>query len=281
MDSTICILHDTFLYKGGGERLILMMAKALKADIASGFFDPGSFDLRKEGFEGKMIPVSSPVFKKGLRHIKMKFAFLFRTKFLGDYETVIFSGDCISAVRNVPKRTKKIYYCHTPPRYIFDRREDYLKKIPFYIKPIYLLVLAVFKWAYLRDLSQMDVILTNSTNTRLRLKKFTGFDSTIVFPPVDTSFFTRDDSVAKKHYLSFSRLAGIKRVDRIVEAFMRMPDKKLVFTYGVNDPEKERILAMCAGYDNIVPIQSPSDPELKVLVQQAIATIYIPVDEDF
>jgi len=29
----------------------MMMAKALKADIASGFFSNGSFDLRKEGFE--------------------------------------------------------------------------------------------------------------------------------------------------------------------------------------------------------------------------------------
>jgi len=26
----------------------MMMAKALKADIASGFFSPGSFDLKKE-----------------------------------------------------------------------------------------------------------------------------------------------------------------------------------------------------------------------------------------
>ena len=48
--SKIIILHDTFLYKGGGERLILMMAKSLKSALASGFFSAGSFDLRKEGF---------------------------------------------------------------------------------------------------------------------------------------------------------------------------------------------------------------------------------------
>jgi hypothetical protein len=38
-----------------------------------------------------MIEVSSEVFKKGLRHIKLKQAFLFNTKFLKDYDTVIFS----------------------------------------------------------------------------------------------------------------------------------------------------------------------------------------------
>ncbi|MDQ7021968.1 MAG: hypothetical protein Q9M97_00275 [Candidatus Gracilibacteria bacterium] len=31
VERKIIILHDTFLYKGGGERLILMMAKALDA----------------------------------------------------------------------------------------------------------------------------------------------------------------------------------------------------------------------------------------------------------
>lgn len=50
MSRRICILHDTFIYRGGGERLIFMMAEALGADIASGFFDPGSFDLRAAGF---------------------------------------------------------------------------------------------------------------------------------------------------------------------------------------------------------------------------------------
>jgi hypothetical protein len=38
--SKILVLHDTFLYRGGGERLILMMANTLNADIASGFFSP-------------------------------------------------------------------------------------------------------------------------------------------------------------------------------------------------------------------------------------------------
>ena len=35
--SKTLILHDTFLYRGGGERLVLMMANTLDADIASGF----------------------------------------------------------------------------------------------------------------------------------------------------------------------------------------------------------------------------------------------------
>ena len=62
-----------------------MMAKSLNADLASGFFSKWSFDLRKEWFKGKMISISNEVFKKWFRHFKLKFAFLFKTKFLKDY----------------------------------------------------------------------------------------------------------------------------------------------------------------------------------------------------
>lgn len=122
-------------------------------------------------------------------------------------------------MRNAPSNAKKIYYCHTPPRYIFDRKDDYLKKVSWIVRPVYLSAIALFKWLYLRDLAKMDIIITNSTNTQKRLKKFTGYDSIVVYPPVDTEHFKSDSQISKEHYLSFSRLAGIKRVDVIVRAF--------------------------------------------------------------
>jgi hypothetical protein len=149
-----------------------MMGKALGADIATGFFSKGSFDLREEGFTGKMIEVSSEIFAKGFRHLKLKWAFLTKTKFLDDYDTVIFSGDCLSAVRNCNQNTKKIYYCHTPPRYLYDLRDLYLGKIKWYMRPAFEILSFVFKRMYEKDIKQMDLILTNSENTRKRLKKF-------------------------------------------------------------------------------------------------------------
>ena len=104
--------------------------------------------------------------------MKLKYAFLFKTRFLKEYDSVIFSGDSISAVRNCPKTTKKIYYCHTPPRYIYDLHELYLKKVPFLIKPIFKLFCLVFKKMYEADIKKMDLILTNSKNTQARIKKF-------------------------------------------------------------------------------------------------------------
>ncbi|RAL55726.1 hypothetical protein BLD25_04305 [Candidatus Gracilibacteria bacterium GN02-872] len=278
MKKTI-ILHDTFLYKGGGERLILMMAKSLNADLASGFFSKGSFDLRKEGFKGKMISISNEVFKKGFRHFKLKFAFLFKTKFLKDYETVVFSGDSISAVRNCSKNMKKIYYCHTPPRYLYDLKEIYIKKVPFLLRPAFLFVSYIFRKMYERDISKMDLILTNSINTQKRIKKFLGIDSKILYPPVDLDEFKFISQ--KDYYLSFARLSDAKRVDKVVEAFKKLPDKKLVIIYGENDPQREKIFGLAKDCKNIEFKTLPGNIGFTDYVGNCIATIYIPIDEDF
>ena len=275
----IIILHDTFLYKWWWERLILMMWKVLKADIASGFFSKGSFDLRTEWFEWKMISVSSEIFKKWFRHLKLKLAFLFKTKFLSDYETVIFSWDCISAVRNCSKNTKKIYYCHTPPRYLYDLNNLYLNKLNFFIKPFFKLWFFLFRKMYERDVRKMDLILTNSINTKNRIKKFLWLDSIVLYPPVDLSefkFLWQED-----YYLSFARLSDAKRVDKIVEAFKSMPDKKLKVVYWENDPQREKVFEIANWAENIEFVTFNWNKWFKECVWNSIATIYIPIDEDF
>ncbi len=72
----ILVLHDTFLYRGGGERLILMIANALDADIASGFFSAGSYDLRAQGFKGKMMPLMPQWFLYDFPWMPTKMAFI-------------------------------------------------------------------------------------------------------------------------------------------------------------------------------------------------------------
>ena len=273
------ILHDTFLYKWGWERLILMMAKALDADLASGFFSKWSFDLRKEWFKWEMISLTDEVFKKWFRHFKLKFAFLFKTKFLKNYENVIFSGDSISAVRNCWKNTKKVYYCHTPPRYLYDLKNIYLKKVPFLLKPAFLLVSYIFRKMYERDISKMDLIWTNSINTQKRIKKFLGVDSQILYPPGDLKEFRF--LAQKDYYLSFARLADAKRVDKVIEAFKKLSEKKLVVIYWENDPQREKIFELAKWCENIEFKTLPWNIGFTDYVGNCIATIYIPIDEDF
>jgi glycosyltransferase involved in cell wall biosynthesis len=273
------ILHDTFLYKWWWERLILMMTKALNCDLASWFFSKWSFDLKQEWIKWKIISVSSEIFKSWFRHIKLKLAFLFKTKFLRKYETVIFSWDCISAVRNCRKNTKKVYYCHTPPRYLYDLRKEYLNKTSFFVKPFFNIFSYFFRKMYESDIKKMDIIITNSENTRARLKKFIWLDSIVLYPPVELNkfkFLWNWD-----YYISVSRLSTAKRIDKIVKAFSKMPSKKLIVIYWENDPQKDEIFKLAKNNKNISFVTCPWNKWFTDYVWNSVAGICIPINEDF
>ena len=158
---------------------------------------------------------------------------------------MIFSGNCLDAVKNLPKTTKKVYYCHTPPRYIFDFRERYMSKFPKWLHRLADVILDHEAENYRKQLSEMDLIFTNSQNVHDRLMRFCGFESEILYPPTDVDRFTSVDSntVKSGYFFSFARLSPPKRIDSIVEAFLCMLDQNLVFTYGKNDPMKNEILS--------------------------------------
>lgn len=275
----ICILHDTFLYKWWGERLILMMWKVLGADIASWFFSTWSFDLRKEWFTWSMISLSSEVYKKWLRHIKLKIAFLFKTGFLSDYDIVLFSWDSISWVRNCSNNTLKVYYCHTPPRYIYDLHDLYKSRLNYIQKFFFKIGCYFFRYLYEKDIQKMDIILTNSRNTQARIKRYLWINSYVVYPPVEVERFRFIESW--EYFLSFARLADAKRVDKIVEAFKDMPEKKLIVIYGKNDPQKQKVFDRAEGSKNITFVTLENNDKLYEYVWKCCATIYIPIEEDF
>jgi glycosyltransferase involved in cell wall biosynthesis len=76
-----------------------------------------------------------------------------------------------------------------------------------------------------------------------------------LYPPVDLDLFkfiSQED-----YYLSFARLSDAKRVDRVVEAFKSLSDKKLVVIYGENDPQKEKIFNLAKDSQNISFVTLP------------------------
>jgi glycosyltransferase involved in cell wall biosynthesis len=238
----IAIIHDAFLYRGGGERLVTLMAKSLDADLISGFFSEGSFDPRELGFTGRMIPLGKPVFAKGIRHMLLKWRFFWHARMLAHYDIVIFSGDCLGALRHVRKDAKAYYYCHTPPRYLYDFRARYLAKMPVFLRPLFGAVFSYFAHVYEGHLARFTGIVTNSHNVQNRLRSYTGYDSTIIYPPIDTTFFV-PSSLAKEtptlresqntpqsqippipkpqnYFFSWARLSPPKRVGMIIDAFL-------------------------------------------------------------
>ena len=171
----------------------------------------------------------------------------------------------------------KVHYCHTIPRYAYDLYQYNYQKRSFLGRFFFHLLVLIVRRLYEESLHKMDLHLVNSKNTQDRLKKFTGIDSFILYPPVEISnfkFISQED-----FYLSLGRLEPLKRVSSVVRAFLRMPDKKLVVISGGS--EFEQLVKLVNGAPNISLLGWVGEQEMANLIGRCIATIYVPVDEDF
>ncbi|MCO5144942.1 MAG: glycosyltransferase [Aquamicrobium sp.] len=274
----IAVFHDHFSIRGGGERLVLTLAQALGADLVHGYATPATYEpaMFPEGTVDLGLP--NALRRGGVRAVALGVLFARQRRRAGAYSTRIFSG--VAAPLAAPERSRtgrNIFYCHTPPRFLFDQREHFLGQLGGAARLAAGPVLARFERAYLAAVGRMDVILTNSQNTRRRIRDYLGRDSEVVYPPCPTASFAwkgQDD-----YYLSTARLSGLKRVDVIVEAFLRLPDKRLLVASG--GEERERLERMAAGAPNIEFLGWSDEVRLRELIGRAVATIYVPREEDF
>ena len=271
------VLHDYFKFMEGGGRLSLILAQKLKSDLGYGFraknhpfFDTyqitgGEYNLNVSGF----LP--------GWRNFGLIRAFLNKTNFVKKHKIAVYSG--FYAPLAVENRTggKNYYYCHTPPRYIYDQRQFYFSHYPIWAHPIIKSLISYHQPLYEAATKKMDGVITNSLNVKKRIKKFLGIDATVVYPPCETAKFKW--SGQGDYYLSAARLDPLKRVDIIVNAFKRMPDQKLLV---VSDgPAIKNIKKLARKYSNISILGRLSDHHYRRLMGECIASIYVPKDEDF
>ena len=269
----IALVVDHFQGKGGAERLEMLLAEALDADVYTGYVLNESFNLAHLRVKTIFKRMDRPL----VRYFYQRRAFRKVAKDLKNYDVVIYFGNSLDSAPFLPKSVKKLLYCHTPPRHIYTDFHYYHKQFHRLVRPLY----RAYAWMYRRNyeklLTYMDGIISNSLNIQKKLKQFTDYDSTVVYPPCNTNRFIWKGQ--QDYYFSFSRLEEVKRVDLIVKAFTQMPDKKLIVASG--GPELKKIQNIASGYPNIQIKGWVSEEELLQLLGSCIATIYTPLDEDF
>ena len=274
-NSDTVILHDAFAFKGGGERLVNIVCRDLKADLVFGYRNKSAFNL--DDLPNKLINLDSESNLPVWRTIKRFHAFRNKTKFLNDYKNVIYTGHNSPLAVSNHSKGKNIYYCFTPPRSMYDLKESHLASQTPLERLRHVLYNTFYQPLYENAIRKMDVILADSKNVQNRIQKFLGLESTVLYPPCDVDKFNwmgQDD-----YYLSTARLTSYKRVDIIIQAFIKLPQKRLVIAS--TGPDEKRLKQLAEGFDNIQFTGDINDNELKNLIGNSIATIYIPKDEDF
>ncbi|TVM17106.1 glycosyl transferase [Oceanidesulfovibrio indonesiensis] len=271
------VLHDYFAVPDGGGRLALTLARNLDADLVHGFRKPEHpyFTGDTPGPREKTLASGNlpfPLLQLGLIQ-----AFSRKTAFLSRYEVCVFSGNYSVLGAHQAGSARTVYYCHTPPRFLFEELELFTRMVPKWLRPAMRSYLAGYRGRYLRSVDAMDVVVANSQTVSRRIAQNLNLNAVVVHPPCDTSSFSWCEQ--GDFYLSTGRLDRLKRIDTIIASFRAMPDKKLAIVS--TGPEEGRIRSLCEGARNIRFLGRVSDAELKALVGSCIATIYIPTDEDF
>lgn len=271
------VLYDFMQVPGGAERVTLKICEHFQdMELITAFVDAKRFPTSPLDVSRiKSLTTSTEI--TGWHLLKSARAFENKTEFLKSYDSLIFSGSVAPLAIKNSRATNNIYYCHTPPRFLYDLREFYLDAATLTQKPFLKALMQYVQPRYEDAIERMDKVFANSKNVQARLKRYLNVDAEVLYPPCETEGFEwMSDG---DYFLSTARLEPLKRVDLIVEAFKEMPSKKLVVTSGGS--QLAALSQLSKGASNITFTDWVNDQDLRELVGNCIATIYIPKDEDF
>lgn len=272
------VIYDFMAVRGGAEKLTQTLLNNLpRADCCTAFINRDSFPDLPLGQGANLIDLRAESAIPFWRILKVIWSFEWVVPSLDDYEWVVFSG--IYAPLAVRRRSRRgnILYCHTIPRFCFDLKEYYMRNLPWYARPVFAALIASVTRKYANALARMDIVVANSENVRQRLLRSFGRDAVIVHPPVDSKRYRwLGDG---DYYVSLARLEDFKRVDMVIKAFLCLPRFRLIVTSG--GAMLQRLKQLASGAKNITFTGWLSEEELCLLVGNARAAVYVPIDEDF
>ncbi|KIZ33139.1 glycosyl transferase family 1, partial [Raoultella ornithinolytica] len=171
-----------------------------------------------------------------------------------------------------------ISYVHSPIRYAWDLQHQYLKESGLHKGLKGLLakwILHKIRMWDVRTSSGVDHYIANSHFIARRIEKVYGRTAEVIYPPVAVNRFLLDED-KQDYYFTASRLVPYKRIDLIVEAFSKMPDKKLVVIGDGSEMDKVKSKAGA----NISILGYQPDSVMQEHMQKAKAFVFA-AEEDF
>ncbi len=275
MTNSTQVIHDLFQIKGGGERLIQTLCQGIEADLLTAHIGQDTFDLSH--LPGQVHNLNALSKIHGIKTWRLARAFKKHQPKRNNYQHIIYSGVASPLAVNQYPHSQNIFYCHTPPRFVYDKKQHYANELNILKRQVFKALVNWFKPQYETAVNNMDVVLTNSNYVKQRIHQAIEMDAEVIYPPCDTQYFKWKGS--GDYYLSMARHDELKRIDAIIKAFKQMPDKKLVVASGGAKTSELKMLA--SNSPNVTFTGWLNEEELLDLLGHCLATIYLPVDEDF
>lgn len=271
----IAIFHDYFGAIGGGERVVLALAKILDADVITTDTDAAA----KLDGGARVTSLGSTVKLPPFKQISAARKFG-SADYSDDYDFFIFTGNWSHhAARH---HHPNLWYCYTPVRAFYDLYGTFLSRQGFMTRQAFRAWVAFSRRSDQRSVSRVDTIVTISENVRQRIRACYGRDAEVIYPPVDVSRYHCKGY--GDFWLSVNRLYPEKRIELQVEAFRAMPDERLVIVggYAAGDHAGRYAARLMGDLPENVEIRGEvTEEELIDLYARCRGHVCTALDEDF
>jgi len=277
----VAIVHDWLVNYGGAERVVeAMLSIYPNADIFTLVYDEkkmGKF-FPKEKVHTTFIqkwPMATKLYTKFLNFMPKAFeSFDF-----SNYDLVLCSSSSCAKGVITPPNVPHIAYVHTPMRYAWDQYFDYKKrsgKLTQYFMDKWMPSIRL--WDFVSS-QRIDSLIANSKYISRRIKKYWNRDSSVIYPPVDTSRLSPNNKDSEDFYVVFSRFVPYKRIDLAISACGELGRKLVVIGSGSQEKELKKLASSYKNAD-IKFTGRISDEEVKDYLQRCKAMIFS-AEEDF
>ncbi len=158
-------------------------------------------------------------------------------------DLVVSLSHCVAKSIRVPQGVPHVCYCFTPMRYLWHMRDSYFPKRQG-IKAVALgAILGLLRDWDRRTAERVTHFVAISKTVQKRIHDCYGRDSDVLYPPVDTDFFTPARVRRDDYYLVVSAFAPYKRLDLAIAACNQLKRHLLIIGSG----QEERRLRALAG----------------------------------
>jgi glycosyltransferase involved in cell wall biosynthesis len=275
----IALIHDWLTGMRGGERALLAFCEMFPdADLFTLVRVPGATDPIIEGRRVRTSAIQWLPFPGRLyRHYLPLFPTAIEQFDLDGYDLVLSTSHCAAKSVVVAGHTRHLCYCLTPMRYAWDQFDAYFgpervgTTTSRVMRPI---MAAMARWDRATE-SRVHRYLAISQYVARRIGLYYNRGSSIVYPPVETTFYTPEPTVEPHGLLVVSALVPYKRVDLAITAAKLA---KMPLTIVGDGPELASLQAL--GGDGIDFRGWCTNEEIRDLYRSSIATI-LPGEEDF
>ena len=129
----IAFVHDWFITNGGSEKVVKAILESLKKVDIYCLFDFFEEEDRAQILKG-IKPKTSflqgfPKTKKHYRNYLPFFPKAIESFDLSEYDLIISSSSSVAKSVKTKKGQVHICYCHSPMRYVWDLKDEYIKDI--------------------------------------------------------------------------------------------------------------------------------------------------------